>query len=62
VNENIYVLHLETDQGLLSRYNVYNDPEEDDKTRTLRILAAELSTKQPETYLLLLGDLNLHHL
>lgn len=45
VNEDICVLYLETGQGLLSLYNVYNDPEDDDKTRTLRTLAAELSTE-----------------
>ncbi|OQV10368.1 hypothetical protein CLAIMM_14381 [Cladophialophora immunda] len=61
VNEDIYVLDLKTGQGLLTLYNVYNDPDVDDKTRTLRILAAELSREPPDSHLLLLGDFNLHH-
>lgn len=40
---------------------MYDDPEDDDKTRTLRTLAAELSTEQPENHLLLLGNFNVHH-
>lgn len=61
VNEDICVLYLETGLGLLALYNVYNDPDDDDKTRTLRTLAAELRAGKPENHLLLLGDFNLHH-
>ncbi|RMZ90276.1 hypothetical protein DV736_g2490, partial [Chaetothyriales sp. CBS 134916] len=61
VNEDICILDLETNQGHLSLYNVYNDPEKDDRTRILQDLAQELNTEQPENHVLLLGDFNLHH-
>lgn len=61
VNEDICVLRLQTARGLLSLYNVYNEPEDDDKTCTLRALLGELSTEAPNNHLLVLGDFNLHH-
>lgn len=40
---------------------MYHNPEDDEKNRTLRSVAAELSTEGPGNHLHLLGDFNLHH-
>ena len=61
INEDICLLQLTTLQGRVRLYNVYNDPDEEDRTRTLRLLAQELSNVTPEDHLVVLGDFNLHH-
>ena len=61
INEDICLLQLTTLQGRVCLVNVYNDPDEEDRTRTLRTLAQELSKVTSEDHLIVLGDFNLHH-
>ena len=61
INEDICLLRLTTRQDRVCLYNVYNEPGEEDPTRTLRLLSRELSAADPADHLVVLGDFNLHH-